>query len=383
MIRTLYFDYNATTPVDPRVLQAMLPFFSEQFGNSMSLTHSFGWDAETAVEKARRQVASLIQAQPSEIVFTSGATESNNWAIEGLIESIRGEEGPDAPIHLLISPLEHNSVLQAAKRAQRVFGAELDFLPINPWGQVDVAKVPALLKPHTRLLAAMWVQNEIGSINPMRELAEICRNHRVYLLSDATQAVGKVPVDLRETPVDLLSFSAHKLYGPKGSGFLYIRSRDPKIHLPALIAGGGHERGYRSGTLNVPGIVGMGEACRIAAEEGDAEREKTVRLRDLLLSRIREAFPKVRLNGHPTERAPNNLNLTFQGCQVPAALKGVAFSRGSACLSGKTTTSHVLEALGFSEEESAQTLRLSLGRPTTEADVEEAACLLAQQIKCK
>lgn len=381
--QTLYFDYNATTPVDPRVLETMLPFFSEQFGNSVSVTHPFGWEAEKAVEKARGQVAALLHCEPQEIVFTSGATESNNWAIEGLIESIRMEEGSGARIHLLISPVEHNSVLQAAKRAQALFGAEVDYLPVNSYGQVIVEGLPSLIKPHTRLLAAMWVNNELGSVNPVREIAEFCHSHRIYYLCDATQAVGKVPVDLGKTPVDLLSFSAHKLGGPKGIGLLYMRSRNPRIELPCLIAGGGHERGHRSGTLNTPAIVGMGKCCELALLEGTAEQARIRGLRDLMWQRISAEISGVRMNGHPTQRSANNLHVTFTDFVLPITLRGLAASRGSACLSGKTSTSHVLKALGWTEADATQSLRLSLGRPTTEAEVFEAVSLLKAQLRPK
>ena len=382
-VPTLYFDYNATSPVDPRVLEAMLPYFSQYFGNSLSSTHSFGWDAEKAVEKARKQVAELINCETKEIVFTSGATESNNWVIEGVLETVRAEEGPQAPLHLLISPLEHNSVLQAAQRAKKVFGAEVDFLPINSYGQVDIRKIPALLKPHTRLLAAMWVQNEIGSINPVDELAEFCHQHRIYFLSDATQAIGKVPVDLKKSCVDLVSFSAHKMSAPKGIGFLYMRSKEPKIQLPPLICGGGHEHGYRSGTVNVPSVVGIGRACEIILNEGISEQDRFRSLRDSMLTDLKKTFPSLRLNGHPTDRSPNNLHLTFLDTVVPSTIPGLALSRGSACLSGRTTMSHVLTALNFTEEEASQTLRLSLGRATTTDEIRQAVAILEKHIKAK
>ncbi len=381
--KALYFDHNATTPTDPRVVEAMLPYFTEQYGNSMSLTHSFGWEAETAVEKARATVARFLNCDPKEIVFTSGATESNNWAIEGVIEKIRADEGPQAPIHLLISPVEHNSVLQAAARVQKVFGAEVEFLPVNAYGQVEVSEVATRIKPHTRLLAAMWVQNEIGSINPIQELAQLCHEKQIYLLSDATQALGKIPVDLKTTPVDLLSFSAHKLSGPKGVGLLFLRSKNPRVQLPALICGGGHERGFRSGTLNVPAIVGLGKAIEIAMELGSAECDRIRDLRDMMLTQLRESFPGLQLNGHPTDRSPNNLHLTFKGFEVPVTLKGLAVSRGSACLSGRTSTSHVLSALGMTEEEASQSLRISLGRTTTEDEAFAAVEILRGQIRPK
>ena len=380
---TLYFDYNATSPVDPRVVEAMLPYFTQHFGNSMSSTHTFGWDAEKAVEAARRKIADLIHCEPKELIFTSGATESNNWVIEGLIETIRAEEGPNAPIHLLISPVEHNSVLQAAQRAKKVFGAEVDFLPINSYGQVEVQKIPPLLKPHTRLIAAMWVQNEIGSVNPINDLADFCHQHRIYFLSDATQAIGKVPVDLTKNRVDLLSFSGHKMAAPKGVGFLYMRSKEPKIQLPPLICGGGHEHGYRSGTVNVPSVVGLGKACEIILSEGAAEQNRFRELRDQMLGQLKKTFPHLRLNGHPTERAPNNLSLTFLEAVVPSSIPGLAMSRGSACLSGRTTMSHVLSALKFSEEEASQTLRLSLGRSTTSTEADQAVQILEKHVKSK
>lgn len=379
--KTLYFDHNATTPVDPRVLEVMLPYFMEQFGNSMSLNYSFGWQAESAVETARRQVSQALGCEPKEITFTSGATEANNWAIEGLCERIRTEEGPGARIHLLVSPVEHKSVLQSAERAVRVFGAELEYIPINAHGQVVVSELEKRIQPHTRLVSVMWVNNEIGSINPIPEIARLCHDKKVYLHSDATQALGKISVDLQNVPVDLLSFSAHKLSGPKGVGFLFLRSKNPKVALPAMMCGGGHERGLRSGTLNVPGIVGLGKAVEIARLEGEAEQSRLRALRDFMWNQLHASFPQARLNGHPTERSPNNLNITFKGTRVPAALKGLAVSRGSACHSGGTSTSHVLSALGLSESEAGQTLRITLGRTTTDTDVLEAVGLLKSQIQ--
>ncbi|MFN7729811.1 MAG: cysteine desulfurase family protein [Bdellovibrio sp.] len=379
--QTLYFDHNATTPADPRVVEAMLPYFTEQFGNTMSLNYSYGWQAESAVETARRQVAHYIGCEPKEITFTSGATESNNWAFEGLIEMIRTEEGPHAPIHLLVSPVEHKSVLQSAQRCSRFFGAELEFLPVNQFGQVSPADIEARLKPHTRLVSVMWVQNELGSVNPIEEIARLCHDKKVYFHSDATQAIGKIPVNLQTAQVDLLSFSAHKLSGPKGVGFLYLRSKNPRVSIPALMCGGGHERGSRSGTLNVPGIVGLGKAIELASLEGIAEQSRIRVLRDFMWNQLQSTFPSARLNGHPSNRSPNNLHVTFLNCQVPSALKGLAVSRGSACHSGGTSTSHVLTALGVSESESAQSLRITLGRTTTDAHVLEALQILKAQIQ--
>lgn len=359
----------------------MLPYFTEQFGNSMSLNYAYGWQAESAVESARRQVSQLLGCEPKEITFTSGATEANNWALEGVCEMIRMDEGPTAPIHLLVSPVEHKSVLQAAQRAARLFGAELELIPVNAHGQILVSELEKCLKPHTRLVSAMWVNNEIGSINPIAEIARLCHEKKIYLHSDATQALGKIPVDLQNVPVDLLSFSAHKLSGPKGVGFLYHRSKNPKVALPAMMCGGGHERGLRSGTLNVPGIVGLGKAVELARLEGEAEQTRLRALRDFMWNQLHASFPQARLNGHPIERSPNNLNITFKGARVPAALKGLAVSRGSACHSGGTSTSHVLQALGLSESEAGQTLRITLGRTTTDAEVLEAVALLKSQIQ--
>lgn len=384
MSKALYFDYNATTPTDPRVVEAMLPYFTENFGNSMSLGHEFGWAADRAVEGARQSIAALLGCAKTELTFTSGATEANNWAVQGVMEAIRGAD-PAAPLHILSSPVEHSSVLMALEHARVAYGAEIEFLPLRPDGQIDPTEVARRLRPETRLVCVMWVQNEIGTIHPIREIGQICRERKVYLLSDATQAVGKVRVDLRDVHVDLMSFSAHKLYGPKGVGFLYHRKQEPHVQLWPLIHGGGHERGERSGTLNVPGIVGMAKALEIGLDVMDDEMNQLRGLRDRLWRGLQESYPSARLNGPPCEdttaRAPHNLNVSFPQNLVPEHIPQLAFSRGSACYSGKTSTSHVLSALGLSEEASRRTLRLSLGRMTRPEDIDQAIEIIRKFIK--
>lgn len=380
--KTLYFDYNATTPTDPLVLEAMLPYFTEKYGNSMSLLHSYGWEAEEAVETARQSAARFLKCRPEEITWTSGATESNNWALHALVEKIRSEEGPSASIHILSSPVEHNSVMQALKHLETLGVAEIEFLKLTPEGCVDLEDLKKKIRKDTRLVCAMWVQNEVGSINPMQEIGEICRDKKVYLLSDATQAIGKIPVDLSTTHIDLLSLSAHKFYGPKGVGLLYMRRKDPVVEMPPLIFGGGHENGRRSGTLNVPGIVGTGIAFELCEKSFSEEVSRIQKLRDQLLQGLKALFPKLKVNGPlGPQRSPNNLNVTFENCDVPENINGLAISRGSACMSGKTTTSHVLTALGLSLEQSKRTLRFSLGRWSAPADIEQAIEIIKKNIK--
>lgn len=383
MSKALYFDYNATTPTDPRVVEAMLPYFTERFGNSMSLGHEFGWAADRAVEECRTKIADLLGAAKNEITFTSGATESNNWAIQGVMEAVTSAE-PGAKIHILSLPVEHSSVLMALEHARKFYNAEIEFLPLGKDGQLDPAEVEKRIRPETRLVCVMWVQNEIGTIYPIRAIGEICKAKKVYLLSDATQAIGKVPVDLRNLHVDLMSFSAHKLYGPKGVGFLYHRKQNPHVELLPLIHGGGHERGERSGTLNVPGIVGMTKSIELGLEVMSVEMEKLRALRNELCLRLQTAYPDAIVNGPSCEsdaRAPHNLNISFPKNLVPEHIPLLAFSRGSACYSGKTSTSHVLSALGLSEQAARRTLRLSLGRMTEASDIEQAINIIQKFIK--
>lgn len=377
----IYLDYNATTPVDPQVFYALEPYLKEHFGNPSSASHHWGWTAENAVTKARAQVASLIGAKSLEVTFTGGATESNNWIIFGLISKIR-EENPYEPIHFLTSCVEHSSIMKAMGAAQKM-GVEVDFLPVNRFGQVEVETVRKAIKPHTKLMSFIWVNNEVGSINPIPEIASLAKEHKIYLHTDATQAAGKIPVNVTEMGIDLMSFSAHKIYGPKGVGALYIRSKDPKVQINPLIYGGGQERGLRSGTLNVPGIVGFGVAAEICQKNLSLESARMTELRHFLWQKLQVAIPGVRLNGHPTERAPNNLNITLPGHKTEMLLprlQKLGVSTGSACGTGAMVISHVLTGMGLTPEETQCSLRLSLGRWTTEEELLRAVEILKGSI---
>jgi cysteine desulfurase len=377
----IYLDYNSTTPVDPQVFAAMEPYFRTHFGNPASFSHQWGWAAQKGVDLARKQVASLIQAKPAEINFTGGATESNNWVIFGMMEKLRAEN-PTAPIHFVTSSIEHSSVLNSMKEVQRR-GVEVDFVKPNKFGQVEVDAVAKVLKPHTRLMSFIWVNNEIGSINPVTELSILAKNKKIYLHSDATQAVGKIPLNLQDTPVDFLSASAHKFYGPKGVGFLYVRSSQPKITLPPFLFGGGQEQGHRSGTLNVPGIVGLGQAAAICEMMLVEEWARTTELRHHLWKTVQEKIPGVQLNGHPAERSPINLSLTFPGKNIEGLLPKLGrlgFSQGSACHTGSLEISPMLKEIGLSAEQAQGTLRLSLGRWTTEEELDRAVEILAKAL---
>ncbi|MBV2168903.1 MAG: cysteine desulfurase [Bdellovibrio sp.] len=375
--KAIYLDYNATTPVDPQVFQAMEPYFKEHFGNPASAGHRWGWVAESAVTKARAQVASAIGAKSSEITFTGGATESNNWVLFGLISKIR-EENPYEPIHFITSCVEHSSIMKAMGAVQKM-GVEVDFLPVNRYGQVEIETLRKALKPHTKLMSFIWVNNEIGTINPIPEIARLAKEAKIYLHTDATQAVGKIPVDVTEMGIDLMSFSAHKIYGPKGTGALYMRSKDPKVQINPLIYGGGQERGLRSGTLNVPAIAGFGVAAEICQKNLPLENQRMTELRNFLWSHLQAAIPGIRLNGHPTERAPNNLNITLPGHKTEMLiprLQKMGVSTGSACGTGAMVISHVLTGIGLTSEEAQCSLRLSLGRWTTQEELTQAVEIL-------
>lgn len=376
----IYLDYNATTPLDPGVFAQMEPYYKEFFGNPASAGHHWGWAAENAVQKARTQVASFIGAKENEIIFTSGATEANNWVVFGLLSKLR-EENPSAPLHFITSCVEHSSTIKAMEAVQKL-NVEVDFLPVNSYGQVTVEAVRKVLKPHTKLMSFIWVNNEIGSINPLEEIAQIAKENKIYLHTDATQAVGKIPVNVTAMGIDLMSFSGHKLYGPKGVGALYIRSKNPKVQLNPLIYGGGQERGLRSGTLNVPGIVGFGAAAEICAHHLTSEAELMLSLKNLLWQQLQNAVPGIRLNGHPTQRAPNNLSVTlpFKTETFLPRLQKVGVSTSSACSSGGVSTSHVLRGIGLNSEQAQCTLRLSLGRWTTKEEVLLAVELLQNAI---
>lgn len=377
-MKPIYLDYNATTPVDPRVLEKMLPYFGIQFGNPASASHQWGWAAETAVKKARAQAAHLIHAKESEITFTAGSTESNNMTVFGLIRRLR-LENPRAPLHMITTRIEHESVRQAFLFAQKFHQVEVDFLPVDQEGFLDVETLRATLKPHTVLVSVIWVQNEIGTIQNMQKIAALTREKKIYLHTDATQAVGKIPVDVEQVPVDFLSASAHKFYGPKGAGILYMRSQNPKVQIEGLILGGGQEKNLRSGTLNVPAIVGLGEAAEICAQSLPAEQKHCEELRDLLWQKLSENIPGLRLNGPRNSRSPINLSVMFGGYRLQdmlAHLPPLALSSGSACHSGTWSYSPTLKALGLSDEEAQSTLRLSLGRGTTREEILEAAQIL-------
>lgn len=377
----IYLDYNATTPVDPRVFASMEPYFKELFGNPASAVHHWGWMAENAVTKARAQVASFIGCKSLEVTFTGGATESNNWVIFGLISKLR-EENPDAPIHFITSNVEHSSIMKGMAAAQKM-GVEVDFVPVNQDGVVDVTAVQAAIKPHTRLMSFIWVNNEIGSINPIPELAALCKEKQIYLHTDATQAVGKIPVNVTEMGIDMMSFSGHKIYGPKGVGALYIRGKDPKVQLNPLIHGGGQERGLRSGTVNVPAVVGFGTACELCQQNFAAEVQHMQDLRNFLWQELQQNIPGVKLNGHPTHRSPANLNIRLPGIkteQLLPRLQKLGVSTGSACGTGAMVVSHVLKGLGLSLDEVQCSLRLSLGRWTTQDELSRAAQILKQAI---
>src|SRR5215831_6453535 len=363
----IYFDNHATTQVDPRVLDAMMPYFTNKFGNAASRNHSFGWAGEEAVENARAQVASLIGATPKEIIFTSGATESDNLMIKGVAEMYR-EKGN----HIITQAIEHKAVLDTCKRLEK-YGYEVTYLPVQKDGRVDPEDVRKAIKPTTILITIMYANNEIGVINPISEIGKIAKEHGIIFAVDGVQAVGKVPVDVVKDNVDLLAISGHKLYGPKGVGALYVRRRNPRVQLSAIIDGGGHERGMRSGTLNVTGIVGLGKACEVAKAEMSDEGRRLTELRNKLQAGIFERLDEVFLNGHPTERLPNNLNMSFaymEGESLLMDINDVAVSSGSACTSATLEPSYVLKALSVGEDLAHTSIRFGLGRFNTQEEVD-------------
>jgi len=365
----IYMDNHATTPVDPRVLDRMLPYFSERFGNAASRSHSFGWEAEKAVERARRSIAGLAGASPREIVFTSGATESNNLALKGVMEACRKRGN-----HLVTMATEHKAVLDPARHLERL-GRRVTMLPPEPDGRVSLDRLREALAPSTVLVSVMAANNEIGVLQPIGEIGAICRDRGILFHCDAAQAFGKISIDVERDSIDLLSVTAHKLYGPKGIGALYVR-RHPRVPLIAQIDGGGHEAGLRSGTLNVPAIVGFGEACAIATEEMAAEAARVAALRDRLLHRLESELDGVQVNGSLELRLAGNLNVSFDGVEGDALLMTVpdlALSTGSACSSATVEPSHVLRALGVGEDRARGALRFGLGRWTTEEEVDYAS----------
>jgi len=371
----IYLDYSATTPVDKRVAEKMIPFLTEDFGNPASRSHPFGWTAEKAVENARDEVAKLVNADPREIVWTSGATESNNLAIKGAANFYSGKGK-----HVITIQTEHKAVIDTVRELERV-GFEATYLAPEPNGLVDLEKFRAAIRPDTVLASVMLVNNEIGVIQDIEAIGNICRENNVIFHVDAAQATGKVAIDLEKLPVDLMSFSAHKTYGPKGVGALYVR-RKPRIRIEAQMHGGGHERGMRSGTLATHQIVGMGEAFRIAREEMELENARIRRLRDRLLSGLEE-IDEVYVNGDMKHRVPHNLNISFnfvEGESLIMAVKDIAVSSGSACTSASLEPSYVLRALGRSDELAHSSIRFSIGRFTTEEDIDYTVALMKSKI---
>jgi cysteine desulfurase len=378
MRKPVYLDYHATTPVDPRVLEAMLPFFGASFGNAASRSHGFGWEAEKAVDRARKRVAELAGAAPREIVFTSGATESDNLAIKGVMEAY-GSLGS----HIVTMATEHNAVLDTVRRLQEC-GAEASVLPPGRDGLLDLGLLREAIRPDTVLVSVMYANNEIGAIQPVREIGAICRERGVRFHCDAAQAFGKIHVDVNEDNIDLMSLSAHKMYGPKGVGALYVRRRNPRVLPRAQMDGGGHEFGLRSGTLNVPGIVGFGEACAICAREMDGEAGKVRALRDRLKAKLESGIEGMLANGSMEHRLPGNLNVSFAGVDAEALLTilpGVALSTGSACSSAAVAPSHVLRALGIGEQAARSSVRFGLGRFNTEDEVDYAAGQVIEAVR--
>jgi cysteine desulfurase len=362
----IYLDHNATTPCDPRVVEAMLPYFTQDFGNAASHHHPFGWKAKEAVDYAREQVAGLIGANASEIIFTSGATEADNLAIKGVFEMYAGKGN-----HIITCNIEHKAVLDTCRHLEK-FGAEVTYLKVKQGGQPDLDELESAIKPTTILIAVMYANNEIGSIMPVREIGAIARRHGVLFFTDATQAVGKIPVDVENDNIDLLAMTAHKMYGPKGTGALYVRRKNPRVRLSPQIDGGGHEKGLRSGTLNVPGIVGFGMACERCRQEMPQEADRLSMLRDKLEHALL-ALEDVHINGDNVNRLPHVTNLRFKDVDsnglLMALQKNIALSSGSACTSATPEPSYVLKALGYSDELAHSSLRFSLGRYTTEEQI--------------
>ncbi len=363
----IYLDNHSTTPCDPRVLEMMLPYFTEKFGNAASRNHSFGWEAEEAVEVARKQMAHLIHADSKEIIFTSGATESDNLALQGVVEMYR-EKGN----HIITSSTEHRAVIDTAKYLEKK-GVKVTFLPVDKAGMVSPDDVRNAITDQTILISIMMANNEIGTINPIAAIGKVAKEKGVLFHCDATQGVGKIPVNVQEMGIDLMSFTAHKIYGPKGVGALYVRRKAPRVRLEAMMYGGGHERGMRSGTLAVPLIVGFGKACELCEQEMSTESVRMAKMRDRLQEGIMGSMDEVYLNGHPTERLPNNLNISFAYVEGEALLMGVkeiALSSGSACTSATLEPSYVLRALGVGSDLAHSSIRFGLGRFNTDEEVE-------------
>jgi len=366
----IYMDNHATSQLDPRVLEAMLPYFTSKFGNAASRNHSFGWEAEQGVETAREQIAKLIGATAKEIIFTSGATESNNLAIKGIAEMYK-ERGN----HIITQVTEHKAVLDTCKRLEK-YGYRVTYLPVKADGLIDLDDLKRAMDEKTILVSIMFANNEIGVVQPVAEIGKLCHERNVIFHTDAVQAVGKIPVDVNAMNIDVLSLTAHKLYGPKGVGALYVRRRNPRVQISAQLDGGGHERGMRSGTLNVAGIVGLGAACEIAREEMATETERLLRLRNKLKAKLEAALDYVHVNGSMEHRLPGNLNMSFVYVEGESLLMGIneiAVSSGSACTSATLEPSYVLKALGLGDDVAHSSIRFGLGRFNNEAEVDYVA----------
>ncbi len=368
MKKPIYLDYQATTPCDPRVVEAMIPYFTDNFGNAHSRNHAFGWTAEEAIETARLEIADLIHADPKEIIFTSGATESNNLAIIGLAEFYGDKKN-----HIITCQTEHKCVLETCRYLEAK-GFTVTYLPVNANGLIDLDALKNAITDKTLLVSIMAVNNEIGVIQPLKEIGALCRKNGVFFHTDAAQAVGKISLDVNELNIDLLSISGHKIYGPKGIGALYVRKK-PRVRLKSLIHGGGQERGMRSGTLPTPLCVGLGKACKFAQTEMVAENERITHLSQKMYKALTQKLPEIYLNGDAVKRIPGNLNISFayvEGEGLMMAIKGLAVSSGSACTSASLEASYVLRALGVSEELAHTSLRIGIGRFTTDDDVNKA-----------
>jgi cysteine desulfurase len=378
MHRPVYLDAHATTPVDPQVLEAMLPYFTEQFGNAASTTHIYGWEAEAAVTQARAAIAQTIHAEPEEIIFTSGATEANNLAIKGVAEAYFGKGK-----HIVTVQTEHSAVLDPCRYLETL-GFEITYLPVQPDGLIDLGHLAQALRPDTILVSVMAANNEIGVLQPLAEIGRLCRDRQVLFHTDAAQAIAKIPLDVQTQQVDLMSLTAHKVYGPKGIGALYVRRRHPRVTLAPQLHGGGHERGLRSGTLYVPQIVGFGAAVTLGLARMEAEAQRLTQLRDRLWTHL-QALDGVFLNGHPTQRLPGNLNVSFAGVDGQALLLGLraiaAVSSGSACSAAETRPSHVLTALGRSSELASASLRFGIGRFNTVDDIDRVAAGVIETVQ--
>jgi cysteine desulfurase len=374
----IYMDNHATSPLDPRVLEAMMPFLTNKFGNAASRNHSFGWEAEQAVEAAREQIAKLIGASAKEIIFTSGATESNNLAIKGIAEMYR-ERGN----HIITQVTEHKAVLDTCKRLEK-YGYRVTYLPVKADGLIDIEDLKRAIDDKTILVSLMYANNEIGVIQPIREIGKLCHEKGVLFHTDAVQAVGKVPVNVLQDNIDVLSLSGHKIYGPKGVGALYVRRRNPRVQIAAQIDGGGHERGMRSGTLNVSGIVGLGAACEIARTEMDSEAAYLRGLRDRLQNKLESELDYIHINGSMEHRLPGNLNVSFvyvEGESLLMGINDVAVSSGSACTSATLEPSYVLKALGLGDDVAHSSIRFGLGRFNTQAEVDYVAAKVIDIVK--